>query len=169
MRKILYTLFFVFCFAGIGVAQTTNYQVYSVFVMSIARYSSWPASTGDFKITVIGKSKVYEELSRVSQTKDVNGKKIVVSQADDVSQIGDCNIVYVSDNKSSTLDEIAKKFEGKPVMIITEREGLYKKGASFSFVIIEESKLRFDINKTDLEKKQIKISQSLTGLANLVI
>jgi len=169
MKKALYTFLFIFCFAAASVAQTTNYQVYSVFVMSIARYSSWPTSAGDFKITVIGKSKVYDELLRVSQTKDVNGKKIVVTQAEDLSQIGDCNIVYVSDNKSSTLDEIAKKFEGKPVMIITEREGLYKKGASFSFVIIEESKLRFDINKSDLEKKQIKISQSLTALANLVI
>src|SRR6187551_669496 len=169
MKKTLYTFLFVFCFAVVSVAQTTNYQVYSVFVMSIARYSSWPASNGDFKITVIGKSKVYDELLRVSQTKDVNGKKIVVTLAEDISQIGDCNIVYISDNKSSTLDEIAKKFEGKPVMIITEREGLYKKGASFSFVVIDESKLRFDINKTDLEKKQIKISQSLTGLANLVI
>lgn len=169
MKKILYTLLFVFCFTGIGTAQTTNYQVYSVFVMSIARYSSWPASAGEFKITVIGKSKDYDELLKVSQTKDVNGKKIVVSQAEDVSQIGDCNIVYVSDNKSGTLDEIAKKFEGKPVMIITEREGLYKKGASFSFVITEDSKLRFDINKTDLDKKQIKISQNLTSLANVVI
>jgi len=169
MKKTLYTFLFVFCFVATSVAQTTNYQVYSVFVMSIARYSSWPASAGDFKITVIGKSKVYDELLRVSQTKDVNGKKIIVSLADDVSQIGDCNIVYISDNKSSTLDEISKKFEGQPVMIITEREGLYKKGASFSFVIIEESKLRFDINKSDLEKKQIKISQSLTALANLVI
>jgi len=169
MKKTLYTLLFVFCFAASALAQTTNYQVYSVFVMSIARYSSWPTSSGDFKITVIGKSKVYDELLRVSQTKDVNGKKIVVTLADDVSQIGDCNIVYISDNKSSTLDEIVKKFDGKPVMIITEREGLYKKGASFSFVIIEESKLRFDINKSDLEKKQIKISQNLTTLANLVI
>ncbi len=168
MKKILYTLLVVFCFAGIGKAQTTNYQVYSVFVVSIARYSSWPASTGDFKITVIGKSKVYDELLKVSQTKDVNGKKIVVSQAEDISQIGDCNIVYVSDNKSGDLDDIAKKFEGKPVMIITEREGLYKKGASLSFVVIE-NKLRFDINKTGLEKRQIKISQSLTALANLVI
>ena len=38
-------------------AQTTNYQVYSLYVLNIAKYSSWPEVEGEFNITVFGKSK----------------------------------------------------------------------------------------------------------------
>jgi hypothetical protein len=52
------------------------------------------------------------------------------------------------------------------VLIIGEREGLFKKGAGFSFVVMENSTLRFDINNTELDKRQIKVSKSLAALAN---
>ncbi len=150
-------------------AQTTNFQAYSVFVFSIAKYSNWPSHEGEFKIVVVGKSKVYDELSKVATQKDINGMKLVVTQADELSQIGDANIVYVSDGKSSVLEDVLKATQGKPVMIITEREGLFKKGAGFSFLVLDNSTLRFDINNTELEKRQIKISKSLSTLANSVI
>jgi hypothetical protein len=55
------------------------------------------------------------------------------------------------------------------VMVIAEREGLYKKGAGFSFVILDNNTLRYDINSTENEKRQIKVSHSLQSLANTVI
>ena len=71
--------------------------------------------------------------------------------------------------KSSELAELLKKLEGKPVMIIAEREGLFKKGANFSFVVLDNNMLRFDINKKELESHQIKISKNLISLANETI
>jgi len=50
-----------------------------------------------------------------------------------------------------------KKSLREPVMIIAEREGLFKKGASFSFVVLDNNTLRFDINKKESESHQIKI------------
>jgi len=166
-------LFFLaaMCFVQLTLhGQTTNHQVYAVFVMSIAKYSSWPESDAkDFRITVLGKSKVFDELSKVAPTKQIQGKKIHLVQTDEVSKIDACEIVYVSDSRSGQLGELIRHLAGKPVMIITEREGLFKKGADFSFVVIDNNGLRFDINKKALESRQIKISQNLTTLANEVI
>jgi len=160
----------VFVLGGtLAKAQTTNHQAYSVFVISIAKYSNWPVHEGEFKIVVVGKSKVYDELLKVSAQKDVNGMKMVVIQVEDPSQVGDANIVYLPDNKSSHLDDVLKTIQGKATMVITEREGLFKKGAGFSFVILDNNALRFDINNTELEKRQIKISKNLSTLANSVI
>jgi hypothetical protein len=50
-------------------------------------------------------------------------------------------------------------------MIIAEREGLHKKGAAMSFIVIN-NKLKFDINMKELEKRNLKISAQLTTLAN---
>ena len=109
-----------------------------------------------------------DELAKQSG-KIVNGHSLKVSQVESVTDLGQAQIIYLADGKSSSLDEILKATEGKPVMIICEREGLFKKGAGFSFIITENSTLRFDINNTELEKRQIKISKNLSALANSTI
>ena len=146
-------------------AQTTNYQVYSLYVVNIAKYSSWPSVPGEFNITVFGKSKVYDELLK-QNGKIVNGHAVKVKQAESVDDIGEPQIIYLTDGKSSALDELLKATDGKSVMIISEREGLHKRGAGFSFVVMENGTLRCDINNTELEKRQIRISKNLTALTN---
>jgi len=149
-------------------SQTTKYQVYALFVVNIAKYSSFPNVSTDLQVTVYGKSKVYDELSK-QNGKNVNGHAMKVSQAESITELGQAHIIYLADGKSAALDEILKATEGRPVMIICEREGLHKKGAGFSFIVTENSTLRFDINNTELEKRQIKISKSLSTLANSTI
>ena len=146
-------------------AQTTNYQVYSLYVVNIAKYSSWPSLNGEFNITVFGKSKVFDELLK-QKGKNVNGHELNVKQADNLNDIGQPQIIYLADGKSSSLDDLLKLTEGKSVMIISEREGLHKRGAGFSFVVMENGTLRCDMNSNELEKRQIKISKNLTALTN---
>ena len=164
--KIILTSCFVSVMMHVS-AQTTNYQVYSIFVMNISKYSSWPASA-EFQIAVVGKSKVYDELIKHT-VKDVNGIPVKVVQAENLAEIGQPNIIYLSDGKSSMLEDIVKATQGKAVMIITEREGLVKKGAGFSFLVTENNTLSFDLNSTDLEKRHIKVSKNLSVLANSVL
>jgi hypothetical protein len=165
MRIRFYFLLIGLCLASVSYAQTTNYQVYSLFVINIAKYSSWPAQSDDFTITVFGKSKVYDELMK-QNGKNINGHIIRVSQVDEITQIGQPNILYISDNKSSALDDVQKMTQGKAILSIAEREGLFKKGAGFSFVVLDNGTLRYDINASELEKRQIKVAKTLSALAN---
>ncbi|MGF1638396.1 MAG: YfiR family protein [Cyclobacteriaceae bacterium] len=167
--KIILFFTFLALYCGQAKAQVTNFQAYSLFVMNIAKYTSWPENTTKFELVVVGKSKIYEELSKKANQFQVNGHPIAFRQVDNVADIKDAQIIYISDNKSSLLDEIQSVTDGKPVLLIGEREGLHKKGAGFSFVLTEDSKLRFDINNTELNKRHIKISKTLTSLANSII
>lgn len=164
----LYIFLVALGWASTAYSQTTNYQVYALFVVNIAKYSAWPSLNGDLQVTVYGKSKVFEELQKQAG-KNLNGHNLKVTQANELTDIGEANIIYLADGKSSSLDDIIKATQGKAVMIICEREGLYKKGAGFSFVVTDNSTLRYDINNTELEKRLIKVSKSLTALANAMI
>ena len=166
MRKLKLTLLVAFLFlTGSVWAQTTNYQVYALYVVNIAKYSSWPNVQGELRIAVFGKSRVYDELMK-QNGKSVNGSTLRVYQAEQVDNLAEAHILYVADGKSGTLEDLVKATTGKATMIIAEREGLHKKGAGFSFVIMENSSLRFDMNHTELEKRSIKVSKNLTTLAN---
>jgi hypothetical protein len=146
--------------------QTTNYQVYALYVINIARYSQWPVSNTEFRITVVGKSKIFEELNKHAATKNINGAPLRVTQSESITDLGNVNIIYLSDGKSGMLEDILKMTQGKPIMIIAEREGMVKKGAGFSFVLMDNNTLRFDINNSELEKHQIRVSKSLSSLAH---
>lgn len=167
MKKIFMFLF-ALCSAS-AIAQTTNYQVHSLFVLNIAKYSEWPTAEAEFSIVVFGKSKIYDELMKLTSGKNINGHTIKVTQAENIAEIGNANIVYLADGKSGSLDEILKATDGKSIMVIAEREGLYKKGAGFSFMLTENNTLRYDINNGVLAKRNIKVSKNLANLANSVI
>jgi hypothetical protein len=150
---------------GVTSAQTTNHQVYALYVINIAKYCMWPNTNGELKLAVYGKTKVYEELIK-HNGKVINGSTLKVYQAEGQAAIGEPHIIYLPDNRSSNLDDLVRATEGKSVMIIAEREGLHKKGAGFSFIILDNSSLRFDLNHTELEKRSIKVPKSLTSLAH---
>ena len=171
MKKLLILCVTLFSFtlaSVIGKAQTTNFQVYSLFVMNIAKYSVWPDEADEFHIAILGKSKVYDELLKYAD-RGVNGKKVVLIQTDNINEIGTPNILYLSLSKSSLIDEVLRNTQGKSVMVVTEREGLHKKGAGFSFFINDSNNLRFDINNTELERRKIKVAKNLAGMAHEVL
>ncbi len=170
MKLLAKILFVSLVFNSINVfSQTTNYKVYALFVFSIVKYISWPVENPELHILVVGKSKVYDELLKAAAEKKVNGLSIKVSQSETVPDADHVDIIYLSDGKSGMLHDILKTINGKSVMVIAEREGLFKKGAGVSFVLMDNNTLRFDINHSDLEKRQIKVSKSLTTLANSTI
>lgn len=168
MRKII-ALILISILSYSAEAQTTNYQVHSLFILNIAKYSTWPANASEFHIVVFGKSKLFDELTKQVAGKNINGLSIKVTQADNLTDIGSAQIVFLADGKSGNLNEILNATESKPIMVIAEREGLFKKGAGFSFVVMDNNTLRYDINQGELEKRNIRVSKNLTNLANAAI
>lgn len=159
------------CLSAIGTfAQATNYKVYAAFIFSIAKYSQWPPTDGEvFNIVVVGKSKLYDELLANSARHAVAGRKIQVVQIENALEVTQAQLIVVADTKSNQLDELAKATNAKPIMIITEREGLHKKGAAISFFIAEDGKLKFDLNMTELSKRSVDVSKSIRELAATVL
>jgi YfiR/HmsC-like len=168
--KFLALLIFVGLVTVNAFSQTTNYKAHTIFVFSIAKYSQWPANdNSEFVITVLGKSKLYDELIASSANHTISGKKISVITVNDVAEIKETNMVLVSDGKSSALPDLIKATANQPIMIVTEREGLHKKGAGVSFFVNDAGKLNFDLNLTEMNKRTLTLSKSLTSLAASIL
>src|SRR5688572_22060161 len=105
MKKIYFLSLFVLILWLPTKAQTTNYQVHSLFVLNIAKYSTWPSASGDFQIAVFGKSKIYDELVKQMTGKNINGQPIKVVQVEDIGAIGTPQMIIVADGKSGSLDD----------------------------------------------------------------
>lgn len=94
-----------------------------------------------------------------------SGAKARVIKTDDIAEVTDACIVYLADDKSNLLSEILKLTDGKPVMIVTERERLHLEGAGISFTMVD-NRIRYDINLKDLQKRNLKTAMQVVTLAH---
>lgn len=152
-------------------AQETDYRAYSLFVYNFMKYIEWPTETGnkeDFVIGVFGDSFILKELQNLAATKKIKGRTILVKKLSTVDEVTSCQLVYIASSKSGSLKLLLEKTKEKPILLVAEREGLAKKGAGLSFVTMEDDVLKFDINRSIIEKHNLKVSTILISLGLIV-
>lgn len=148
-------------------AQSINYKAYGVFLFTFARFTEWPQADDRpvIKFAVLGNSAIYDELAESLPGKTINGKKCVVEKIDSPEKLKDYHLVFLPALKSGQLNEVIKQTANLPILIVTEHDGLVKKGAAVSFVITEGQKLGFELNETALRERQLRMASQLKGLA----
>jgi hypothetical protein len=152
-------------------AQDVNYKAYSVYVYNFIKYIEWPPEnlkTDDFVIAIIGDSPVKSELQALAASKKANGKRIVIKQYNKIEDVEHCQIMYISSGKSGLLKSAIESTKTMSALLITEREGLAKKGAGINFVTLEDETLKFELNTKVLEGSKLKVSYQLKSLALVV-
>ena len=151
-------------------AQDVDYKSYTLFVYNFIKYIEWPEtdSQGDFVIGVMGESPVYTELQGLASAKKVRGRNIILKQLSKPEEAQGCHLIYIVDNKSSMLKKLEEFALNKSILLVAEREGLAKKGAAFSFVTMDDDVLKFEINKSAIEKHALKIPPVLLALGLIV-
>ncbi len=167
MIRILAIAFNLSLFAGSLHAQTTNYKTYSVFLYSFTKYIEWPqdAREGDFVIAVVGNQKLLQEMQTAVAGRKVGAQTIKVVESKDLSDLARVHMVFISDMKSGVTDNFVAHFKGKPVLVVTERDGLVKKGAGVSFLIADDNTLKFQVNEPALNESRLKASSAIMALA----
>ena len=149
-------------------SQDVDHKAYTLFLYNFMKYVEWPSTDGDFIIGVVGESPVKKELQELAKNKKAKGRQIVVINIANANDALLCNMVFIPSSKSAELKPLLEKVKGKSVLIVAEREGLAKKGASISFVIDDDDALKFDINKSALDSHSLKIASMLIKLGFLV-
>ncbi|MES2732946.1 MAG: YfiR family protein [Bacteroidota bacterium] len=149
-------------------AQSQDYRFHSIFMFNFTKYIQWPedSKTGDFVIGIIGNSAITIELEKLANSKTVGTQKIVIKKIKSAGEAEKCQIVFIPQNESKDFEALQQSLKNKPVLIITEKDGLVKKGSAINFVL-QEGKMRFEMNLSATQSAGLKVSSQLTSLAIL--
>jgi len=166
MKKLLLSLVIVMV---TGFVHSQDYKYHSVFIYNFTKYIQWPSSyqSGDFVIGVFGNSDVIPHLEKMASVKTVGTQKMVVKKFTDVNEINKCHILFIPDQKSGQFDDISSSLNGKPTLVITEKDGLGKKGSSINFIIVG-GRYKFELNEEVIANSKLKVSGELAKLAILI-
>jgi hypothetical protein len=145
--------------------EDTQAKIKATFLYGFTKYFDWPGNEANFSITILGDNQgLVAEMNKIAATKQVGGKKIVIHNLQHVKEIERTDILFITPDKSALLADAVSKFKGRGTLIITEKQGLAKVGATINFVV-EENKQKFELNKSAASKAGLTIGTSLEKLA----
>ena len=147
----------------------TNAKIKAMFVYNFTKYIEWPSSykTGNFVIGVLGESSLYTELQSMTQTKKAANQPFELKKFSSPADIDQCHMLVVPREEASKIDQVLAKVGGYSTLVITEEDGLAQRGAGINFVV-RNNRQKFELNKTKIEKHDLKVSSSLLSLAIVV-
>lgn len=145
-------------------------KVKATFIYNFTKYIEWPSDhkTGNFIIGVMGNQNFYNELSQFFATKRLGSQIYEIKLYNKAADItGKCHLLFIPSNYSGSISELVAKVKGKSTLVVTDKPGLAKQGAAINFVSVE-NKQKFELNKNNAEKNNLKVSTSLQSLAILI-
>ncbi len=153
--------------SSFGKAQDAKLQ--GIFIYSFTRYVQWPDefNQGDFVISIIGDSPMVAELQSLADKKKVDGRVIKLVKANSVAEVKKCNILFLPDSQSHLLTSVLSHVNDWPTLVVTQQEGLAKKGSYINF-ITKEGNLAFEMNMAAITKHRLKVFAELTRRAIVI-
>lgn len=171
-RKLKYILFQILIMLNYSFALTQTeaeeYNLKAAFIYNFTNFIEWETtSPGEpFIIGIIGPSLINEPLAEIARTKTVNNKKIIIRKFNTPEEITFCNILFVSQKASFSLNAILSKTATKKILVISEKSGYAMQGTCINFVVIND-KLKFETNLNAINASGLKVSSQLLKLAIL--
>ena len=153
-------------------ASPTEYQIKAAFLYNFARFVEWPASAlpdsaRALILGILGEDPFGPEIDRIVEGKTVNGRRLEIRRLKDTDSLNGCHILFVSTSEGRRLPRILEALRLLPVLTVGDFESFAGRGGIIDFVL-EENRIRFEINQEAAERAGLKISSKLLKLATLV-
>jgi hypothetical protein len=148
-------------------AKSQDEKLKAIFVYNFTKYVNWPQRSGNFVITVIGKSPISAEIISIASKKTVGSSTIEVKVVNSPEEVTESQIVYIPASKNNALAVIKEKSPERHFLIITEKPEACKAGSCINFVN-RDGRLSFEISKINLEIYGLGVSSDLLKLGTVV-
>lgn len=169
MKRIFTFTLLLILFGITGKTSAQNEKFKALFMYNFTKYIEWPATmqNGDFAIGILGNSAIKSELETIASKKKIGTQSIRVVTFNSVNDISDCHVLYIPNEKSASLDEVALRLNGKGILIITDKPGLARRGAAINY-IVNAGKQDFEISKNAIDLQHLKVNAALYALGKVV-
>ncbi len=150
--------------AGPAISKAVEYDTKALYIYNIPNYIFWPNSikADKFLIGIIGDSKLNAALGAYMYGKNIHKLPAIVEPY--TPAIGKFyHMVFIAESKQKEFTKIKKELKDQPVLLIVENRQLEKAGAHIS-VYEEGGKIKFSVNKKQIEKAGLNVSESLIKL-----
>lgn len=149
----------------------TDTQVEAVFVYNFARFVAWPASSFSaadqpFVIGVLGEDPFGTHLDEAVHGEQIERHPLVVRHFGDISQVHDCQILYIDRSQEAQLPRILSVLDHRSTLTVSDLTDASRRGVMIQ-LSTEQRHVRVHINPVSVHAAGLTISASLLQLAQV--
>jgi YfiR/HmsC-like len=172
--------------AEAGAETSREYQIKAAFLYNFVKFTDWPAADSNepnavdanapIVIGIIGKDPFGRAFEPIKD-KRIKGRKIVLKRfkglegkqsSEQVEGIRRCHVLFVCRSQKEQLAEIIEAVKDRPVLTVADMSGFLESGGMINFVM-EQNKIRFEINLAAVRRARLRISSRLLRLAKRIV
>ena len=152
--------------------RNSEYQVKAAFLVNFARFVEWPpqsfgAANDPLVFGVYGNNLFGAALDQAVSGKMIGGRPAVIRRTSEVSALRSCHVVFLPASEINHFRELSNSLGNLSVLLVGETEGFAASGGVINF-IVENERIRFEINPSAAARVHLKISSKLLELAVIV-
>lgn len=150
--------------------ESLEYQVKAAFLLNFVKFVEWPASAfaapdSSLSICIVGADPFGNALDRLISGETVNGRRLAVERIKRTEPPKNCQVLFLSKAEREMNKTLPALAPG--LLTVGEGDNFLREGGMIGFVI-ENRRVRFDINQAAAEKADLKLSSKLMSVARSV-
>jgi len=149
-----------------------EYAVKAAFIRQFFKYVDWPEGTfqgptDPIVVGVLGENPFGNALEQMTSGGGADARAYTVKYYRTLEAWEPCHVLFICASEAEGIDKILDRTRNLPVLVVGDSPGLAEKGAIINFVI-EDNKVRFEVNPQAARQAHLQISSKLLRLAKLV-
>lgn len=171
IRFLIFTMLITLPNSVISEHSSLQDELEAAFIYKFIKFIEWNDSShinfeDNICVGILGEGPMKRAL-RTIEGKEVHGNKINISHFDNISEIGECKVIYISPDYSFDIGLHLEKLQKKNILTIGHKKNFAIQGGIINFIRVN-NKINFEINLEQAKKSNIRISSKLLHLARIV-
>ncbi len=149
-------------------AALTDSQAKASALFNFARYVEWPerafaSREAPFVFCLAGRDSL-SAASGMLEGRAINGRPTQLRRVLGVEDLRGCHALFIGESDERRQLPMLRALAAEPVLTVGDASGFTEAGGAIG-VLLEEGRIRFDINRPALEQAQLRASSNLLRLA----
>lgn len=178
MRRLVFILALMMAWASMaqdsqanaGTDNSLEYSVKGAYLFKFGDFVEWPSSAfalpdAPLVIAVLGDDPFGSSLDQLVKRRTIAGRAVTVQRTQRIEEARTAHILYISQSERKNMKAIQLNLQDRNVLTVADFD---QPGIAIAFVI-DNDKVRFDVNLDQAERAGLKLSSKLLSVARTVM
>lgn len=142
-----------------GPSATQEYKVKAQIIRRLLDWMTWPnAEQGKpLVVAVLEPSQFEDYLLNELQGVVVHGRPVKLRYLRGLSQISQCDLLFIPEDAEASLGSILNGLRGKPIILVGDTPGFAARGLMVNLLVGYDQKIRLEVNESSLRNCGVKL------------
>jgi len=149
-----------------------EYRLKLAFIYNFAQFTQWPPEAfrnpaAPLMVCVVGQNPFHGEIEQSLRGRTVGDHPLEIKGLKSDDTFKGCQMLFVRASERRMEPTILAALRGSSTLTVGEAKGFAESGGVINFVL-EENRLRFEVNLDAATRSRVKISSKVLALARIV-